>query len=208
MQCRICGGPNDETARFCVTCGTALKAQSPPGAAPRPNPSPLDQVRMTVQPPPSVAKPVGPPTSQIQFAETAPPQPSIAGMVARKSPPPAASWDPNTLSPDAPRTLVGFLISFEINPLGQYWPIWQGQNLIGRTGAMPGLSIEIGHPTTSSRHAVLYAATAPSRVLFEDLSSTNGSFVNDIYLPPGIKRDIKDSDVIRLGLFSATLKLV
>jgi hypothetical protein len=163
---------------------------------------------MTVQPPEPAVKPVGPPTSQIQFAETAPPQPSVAGLIARKSPPPAASWDPNTLSPDAPRTLVGFLVSFEINPLGQYWPILQGQNVIGRTGAMPGLSIEIGHPTTSSRHAVLYAATSPSRVLFEDLSSTNGSFVNDIYLPPGIKRDLKDGDVVRLGLFSATLKLV
>jgi len=79
---------------------------------------------------------------------------------------------------------------------------------VGRQGAMAGLAIEIGHPTTSSRHAVFYAATGPSRVLFEDLGSTNGSFVNDIYLPPGIKKDLKDGDVVRLGLFSATLKLV
>jgi hypothetical protein len=139
------------------------------------------------------------------FAQTYQPTESVAPRIVQSA---APSWDPLSIPQDAPRTLVGFLISYEINPLGQYWPIHQGQNLVGRQGSGLALAIEIGHPTTSSKHALLYAITSPNRVVFEDVGSTNGSFVNNNYLPPGLKKELRDGDSLRFGLFSAVVKLV
>lgn len=221
IQCRVCGGQNEAGGRFCVSCGIALSAQiSPTGVvnpsaqqslAPSPPGVPIGHhntaSRTTVEPPEPIhprGKTQMPPTSQMALDQTAPP----SSHSHRGPAPPPASWDPKNLPTDAPRKLVGFLISFEVNPLGQYWPIHQGPNLVGRQGASPGLAIEIGHATASSRHAMLYAAANPSRLLIEDVGSTNGSFVNDHYMPPGVKRDLHDGDQVCFGLFTALIKLV
>lgn len=221
IQCRVCGGQNEPGAKFCVSCGIALNAKiSPTGVVnpsegrpstrsmpPRASGPKGTEPRMTLEPPEDELRKRGatqmPPPSGIGFDQTSPP-----GSPTRGAPPPSPSWDPTSLPSEAPRTLVGFLVSFEINPLGQYWPVHQGSNVVGRQGASPGLAIEIGHPTTSSKHAVLYAAASPSRVLFEDIGSTNGSFVNDHYVPPGVKKELHDGDTVRFGLFSGIVKLV
>ena len=109
---------------------------------------------------------------------------------------------------DGPRTLVGFLVSFENVALGQYWPIHQGRNIVGRQGAATGLDIEVSHPTTSSLHAVVLASAAPARVVVEDTNSTNGTFVNDNALAPGQRWELRDGDRVRFGLFNATIKIV
>ena len=104
--------------------------------------------------------------------------------------------------------LAGFLVSYETEQLGHFWPIFQGQNYVGRQGAVQGLDIEIAHPTTSSRHALLVAAARPGRVLLEDTGSTNGTAVADVPLNPGEKRELQDGDRIRFGLFSVIVKIV
>jgi predicted component of type VI protein secretion system len=109
---------------------------------------------------------------------------------------------------DGPRILVGFLVSYENVEIGQYWPIHQGRNVLGRQGAATGLDIEISHPTTSSLHAVLLAAARPGRVVVEDTSSTNGTFVNDNLLAPGQRWELRDGDRVRFGLFDTVIKIV
>jgi hypothetical protein len=110
--------------------------------------------------------------------------------------------------PEGPRTLVGFLVSYESVDDGQYWPIHQGRNVLGRQGAATGLDVEISHPTTSSLHAVLLATSRPGRVLVEDTSSTNGTFVNDNVLAPGQRWELRDGDRVRFGLFDTIIKIV
>jgi hypothetical protein len=109
---------------------------------------------------------------------------------------------------DGPRTLVGFLVSYETVELGQYWSIHQGRNVVGRQGAATGLDIEVSHPTTSSVHAILLAASRPGRVVVEDSGSTNGTFVNENLLAAGQRWELRDGDRIRFGLFNATIKIV
>lgn len=109
---------------------------------------------------------------------------------------------------EGPRTLVGFLVSFASVELGQYWPIHQGRNVLGRQGAATGLDIEISHPTTSSLHAVLLATARPGRVMVEDTNSTNGTFVNDNVLAPGHRWELRDGDRVRFGLFDTIIKIV
>jgi hypothetical protein len=109
---------------------------------------------------------------------------------------------------DAPRVLVGFLVSFDNLELGQYWPIHQGRNVVGRQGATSSVQIEIAHPTTSSIHAVLLALARPGRVLVEDNHSTNGTFVNDNPLAAGQRWELRDGDRVRFGLFNTVIKVI
>jgi len=109
---------------------------------------------------------------------------------------------------DGPRVLVGFLVSFDNVELGQYWPIHQGRNVVGRQGVVSGIEIEISHPTTSSMHAVLLAAARPGRVLVEDTGSTNGTFVNDNALSVGQRWELRDGDRLRFGLFNTVVKVI
>lgn len=161
----------------------------------------------------------GPPSASLPFAETATPGTGIRGRGPQGPfvPPPGAiataampgvEQEPSQVPEGAPKILAGFLISYESDPLGAFWPIHQGPNVVGREGAAPGLSISINHPTTSSRHAVLYAAARPGRLQLEDLGSTNGTFVNDSRLSTGQRVELRDGDVVRFGLFSALVKIV
>jgi pSer/pThr/pTyr-binding forkhead associated (FHA) protein len=122
--------------------------------------------------------------------------------------PPPAAKDPEALDANAPRSLAGFLVSYEGNELGVFYPIYQGQNLVGRKGAAPGLNIELEHGTTSSRHAILLASARPARLKIEDLGSTNGTFVGDLMLERGKKREVKDGDVVRFGGYVTIVKLI
>lgn len=116
--------------------------------------------------------------------------------------------DPDRVAPGALRSLAGFLVSYEQSDLGMFWPVYQGQNVIGRKGAAPGLDVEIDHPTTSSRHAVLYASARPARMKVEDTGSTNGTFIGERALERGRRQELRDGDVVRLGGFTVIAKLI
>lgn len=157
------------------------------------------------------------------FAATSPPPTGEEHEAARRAqsapppaPPPAAhepsapqdAVDPEHVAPDAPRVLAAFLVSYDADDLGQFWPLFQGQNVIGRKGAMDGLSIEIDHPTTSSRHAVILASARPGRVKLEDPGSTNGTFINEQRVENARQYELKDGDRVRFGGFATVVKIV
>jgi pSer/pThr/pTyr-binding forkhead associated (FHA) protein len=112
------------------------------------------------------------------------------------------------VAPDAPRAIAGFLVSFEGSELGTSWILYQGKNVVGRKGAADGLDIEVDHPTTSSRHAIVHASARPGRLKVEDPGSTNGTFVNDQKLTKGTHQELKDGDTLRFGGYAVTVKIV
>lgn len=132
--------------------------------------------------------------------------PNIRAGTSR--PPPGAGRDPEQLEPGSLRMLAGFLVSYDGNDLGAFWPIYQGTNVVGRRGAAPGLDIEIDNPTTSSRHALLYASARPARLKVEDAGSTNGTFLSDQPIERGKKYEVRDGDLVRFGGFATIVKLV
>ncbi|MBN1609906.1 MAG: FHA domain-containing protein [Polyangiaceae bacterium] len=136
--------------------------------------------------------------------------PVDAGVRQSPIPPSAArsGVDPEQVPPDAPRALAGFLVSFEGDALGQFWPFHQGRNEVGRLGANPSLDLALDHPTTSSRHAVLLASVRPTRAKIEDVGSTNGTYVNGERITPGVKQELHDGDYVRFGGFTTTIKLL
>ncbi len=111
-------------------------------------------------------------------------------------------------TPDGARVLAGFLVSFEGNECGTFWPLYQGRTLVGRKDAADGLDLEIDHPTTSSRHATLVATARPGRLEVEDLGSTNGTFIQDEKIPSGVRYELKDGVSLRFGGYPVIVKLV
>jgi hypothetical protein len=181
--------------------GPALAiAPPPPPASPLAPSSPAFAAPVVVAAPQALHAPGSPAYS-----------PGSPGGTGRPNPPLAATGGRDLAADfplDGPRVLVGFLVSYENVEIGQYWPIHQGRNVLGRQGAATGLDVEISHPTTSSLHAVLLAAARPGRVLVEDTNSTNGTFVNDNILAPGQRWELRDGDRVRFGLFDTVIKIV
>jgi pSer/pThr/pTyr-binding forkhead associated (FHA) protein len=122
--------------------------------------------------------------------------------------PPGPGRDPELAELNPVRVLAGFLISYDHSDLGMFWPIYQGLNVLGRKGAGAALDVEIDSPTTSSRHAVIYASARPGRLKVEDVGSTNGTFHNEATLERGKKFELRDNDSLRLGAFNVTVKII
>jgi hypothetical protein len=167
--------------------------------------------RQSAPPPmPSYApQPLGGSTAggyQPQSHSSAPP---IYGIVQQATAAmPGVDQDPEAVPDRAPRILAGFLVSYDVEPLGRFWPIYQGKNRLGRRGGGTDLDIELDHPTTSSRHAVILAAACPGRLKLEDTGSTNGTLLNGVRVAPGTRPELKDGDRVRLGLLSTIVKVV
>lgn len=175
------------------------------GYAP-PHPQPPHNPAYDPAPPP--AQGYGPP------GYGPPPAPAIhhpsAGGYPQVSTTQASPGTANTepeQAPLAPRVLAGFLVSYETE-LGQAWHIYQGTNTIGRLEAAEGLDIELDHPTTSSRHAIIHATARPGRLSLEDLGSTNGTFRADTKLEPHTRVELRDGESIRFGGFAVTVKII
>lgn len=116
--------------------------------------------------------------------------------------------DPLQVPADAPRVLAGFLVGYEGNELGSFWALYQGKNVVGRKDAAAGLDVEIDHPTTSSRHAVLHLAARPGAMKLEDPGSTNGTFLNEERVAKGVPVEVRDGDTLRFGGFPVTVKII
>jgi hypothetical protein len=218
-ECQQCGERNQATSRFCVACGLPIDAALPAPVAIRAPAAVSASLALKDRPP----QPPG-----VLFESNGSPKTPFQARPGSLAPPPVLGTDrppghappaaavaaaarvasPVQPAPEAPRTLAAFLVSYETVPLGQYWPIHQGRNVVGRLGAAPALDVEISHPTTSSRHAVLIASARPGRVVIEDSGSTNGTFVNDVPVPAGQPWELNDGDRVRFGLFNAVIKLI
>ena len=141
-------------------------------------------------PPPMGPPPMGPPPAPPQMG----PPPSALGAMPpqQKSPPPAQTGER--------RALAGFLVSYQDDALGKFWPLWQGKNNVGRADTGAKVDIEVAHGTTSTHHAIVDCD--PQRFILSDLGSTNGTFHNEEAIGFQGKREVRDGDKIRFGGYS------
>lgn len=85
---------------------------------------------------------------------------------------------------------------------GMEYPIFEGQNVIGRADEKP-VEIDIEFQESKDRiwssrqHAAILCENGS--LLIEDLNSSNGTYINRSRVPPGQKQELKANDVIQIG---------
>ncbi|MBO7285218.1 MAG: FHA domain-containing protein [Alistipes sp.] len=106
--------------------------------------------------------------------------------------------------PDTARTirrkpLVGFLYSVSRGEMGEYWPLYIGQNSIGTS---PNCDICLKEATVSQDHAlfVIRKMKNPEKVIasISDTRSTNGTMINGVSLGFSAE-ECKNGDIITFG---------
>lgn len=154
-------------------------------------------------PPPQPGGFGAPPAPQGAFGSQQPgfPPPQQAGFGA---PDPAAAPSPNL----PPNALRGFLISYQSNAQGEFWPLNGGRRTIGRANSGEQVDIPLSDATISSRHAALVIDGVAGTVQIEDTGSTNGTFVNEEHIGFNGKRELRDGDKIRFGGYTTVVKVI
>lgn len=99
-----------------------------------------------------------------------------------------------------PRPLGAFLVSYQYEPLGTFWPLGLGANLVGRTGTgRPDLDVGISDTTVSSEQASIEVDA--SGITVEDRGSRNGTSVNGRPIGGGGRVPVAHGDRIKFGSF-------
>ena len=117
----------------------------------------------------------------------------------------AAPAPPVNLPPNA---LRGFIVSYQANTQGDFWPLHGGRKTVGRANSGEQVDIPLTDATISSRHAALIVDATAGSVQVEDTGSTNGTFVNEEHIGFNGKRELRDGDKVRFGGFSTVVKIV
>ncbi|MBX3170280.1 MAG: FHA domain-containing protein [Candidatus Eremiobacteraeota bacterium] len=187
MECPKCRQYNLPGSSYCEKCGFHLRSlqrqsqshhspysPSAPSARPVPAPAPVPNYPGAAPPPPP------PPAAQARprAAQPAPP------------PPP-----PKPAAPPAYAHLREL-------PQGRQLPLIYDRSLVGRLSEADGVKPEIdladfGEGGVSRRHAQI--VRAEGQVYLEDLSSSNGTFLNGVRLQPGLQSPLKHQDEVRFG---------
>ena len=121
-----------------------------------------------------------------QHQEQQMPQKPIGGGTVIRPPKGAASTQG--------RKLVGFLVTYNRNPLGKAYNIYEGKNFIGRDR-----SCDISVPEDnqmSGRHMSILYRNVDNKFKYRDEQSSNGTFVNKELSDEG---ELQNYDIIRLG---------
>ena len=149
-------------------------------------------------------------TPQPQGAYGQPPQPAYAPQASYGAAPAVPAPLPGDTNRDAhpPRILRGFLVAYDGNPSGDFWPLTGGRHVVGRLGAAEGIDISMQAPTISSRHAAMVVDAASGSIAVEDTGSTNGTFVNDEHIGFNGRRDLRDGDRLRFGGYTTIVKVI
>ncbi|MGO8997497.1 MAG: FHA domain-containing protein [Polyangiaceae bacterium] len=164
------------------------------------------------QPPPQQAYggpppgyPQAAPQPVFQPAAVPPPQ---QGMYA--PPPPPQPVYPTDTSPDrvpvVSKQLRAFVVTFQSNPAGDFWPLSTGRTTVGRANAPEPADVALADATISSRHAAFNIDL--STVVVEDTNSTNGTYVNEEHIGQNGKRELRDGDRVRFGGYTTQVKIL
>ncbi len=99
------------------------------------------------------------------------------------------------------RKLVGWLVTFDINPAGIDYKLYVGRH---RIGSSPSCDIVIQQPGISEEHAVLLYRE--NKFIIQDMLSTNGTYVDGKFIED--KTELNNNSIIRIGTINLQLKTI
>ena len=96
------------------------------------------------------------------------------------------------------RRIIGWIISYEMDPFGLDFRIYEGKNSIGRDHSN---DITIIEDSVSSKHALILYRNG--KIFLRDEMSSNGTYINGEEILPDTPVKLKDGDVIVFGVGKA-----
>jgi hypothetical protein len=215
MKCDVCGSDNLEGAAYCEDCGAKLvvsHAMAGGSSAPPPPPPPPPVQAVEPGPVPVVSTPaVTPSGASLQCPSCGADNPASeaycvdcgANLGGSAASPPVPVVTPPLVTPVAPLqpvvavarlTLANgqktYSLDKEITTMGRRSPADQIEPDIDLTDDDPESYV-------SRRHAQIHRND--DQYVFEDVGSSNGSFINNTKVTAGVQQVLKDADRVRLG---------
>ena len=158
------------------------------------------EINMSVGAPP-VREPAREPAREQKVERPAPPSESfsVSSRPAPKEPFKVGTYIQRNIVNESEdgtesRKLIGFLISYSNSPNGNFYPVYEGKNFIGRS-ALCHIHIQ-GDSSISERHLSILYRAVDRKIKFRDEQSSNGTYLNDQLLDDG---DLKNFDKITIG---------
>lgn len=99
------------------------------------------------------------------------------------------------------RKLVGWLVTYDINPNGTDYRLYEGRTRIGKNNTS---DIILAQPGVSEDHALLLYREG--KFIIQDQLSTNGTFINGESIDD--KVILKDNDEIMIGSIKLKIKII
>ena len=99
------------------------------------------------------------------------------------------------------RKLVGWLVSYDINPIGTDFKLYVGRQLIGRKSTN---DIVLQQPGVSEDHAIILYRN--EKFVIQDNMSTNGTFVNGESIEE--RTELFNDDIIKVGKIELKFKKI
>lgn len=136
-------------------------------------------------------KPVGNTQPTIPFSPTNDAHDAGEGTVIR---PIGGNVSGETGNTAGNRRLVGLLVCYDINPLGEVFKIYEGRNMIGRKATVD--IVLSADSQISSEHLIILYREAEGVFWAIDNNSSNGTYVNGVFEN---KAKLNPNDIITLG---------
>ena len=99
------------------------------------------------------------------------------------------------------KKLAGWLVTFDLNPEGTDFKLYEGKLKIGRDQSS---EIVLDDPEVSDEHVLILCGD--NKILLQDELSANGTFVNGNKIDSRI--ELKDNDEIKVGKTSFKIKII
>lgn len=214
MRCENCGWENPNENSRCEKCGASLGAGSSPqhtvstiadsgfdpkktqkgcpecGYPIRPGDNQCPQCGNTIGGGASTVPDVPPPSPSPQPK----PKPVHQGTV-----PPWVKPGDNMVG----KKVVGFLVTYSHNRLGEFFPLYESRNFIGKDANM---DIQITNDdSVSSKHLSILYRSVDSKFKFRDEQSTSGTFINGELIDEG---ELTNHDIISIGNTKLVLTII
>lgn len=224
MKCSVCGSENLEGSAYCEDCGARL----PVGAAAVATQEAPAAPSMPVAPPPPPPVPAPEPVAAVPAPPPAAEEPSVSGTVtcsacgaenpsyeaycedcgasltaARAGAGLAAPVPVPVAAPPAPPSPVAARPRLALVDSGTEFPVDKDEIALGRRSPADGIFPDVDltdvdvESYISRRHGRI--VRQDGRFLYEDIGSSNGSFLNGTRLQSGVQAELHEGDRLRLG---------
>ena len=191
--CPDCGTPRRSAAKFCEVCRynfethTAGAVAPPPATAPPPDPVP--PVETPLPPDPILPRTAAPAVSSGPV-----PVPDAGSLT---------TWEVSVVVDPTLYTEPDPAVPCPVNEPELVFPLDFAENLLGRRSDRKDIHPEIPleDPGVSRRHAKLLKQPDGSLIIL-DVGSSNGTFLNDVEVKPGVRTPVQPGDQITLGCWT------